>query len=89
MKPFALAALVLLGCSSALPAAAGPGDVYVPAHRTADGSWVPANVPPSSGGTRMARKPAARSAKPQAATATSPASPAGPPLFVAAEPIRR
>ncbi len=55
-----------LGCSSALPAAAGPGDVYVPAHRTADGSWVPANVPPSSGGTRMARKLPVRAAKPPA-----------------------
>ena len=89
MKPLALAALVLLGCSSALPAGAGPGDVYVPAHRTADGLWVPANVPPSSGGTRMARKLTARSAKAPVATVASPASPAMPPLFVAAEPIRR
>ena len=89
MKPLALAAFVLFACSSALPAAAGPGDVYVPAHRTADGSWVPANVPPSSGGTRMARKLPVRTAKPPAATAALPASPAAPPLFVAAEPIRR
>ena len=89
MKPLALVALVLLGCSSALPAAAGPGDVYVPAHRTADGSWVPANVPPSSGGTHVARKVPVRSAKQPAATATLPASPTAPPLFVAADPIRR
>jgi len=89
MKPLAVAVFVLLGCGSALPAAAGPGDVYVPAHRTADGSWVPANVPPSSGGTRMVRKLPVRTAKPPAATATSSASPPAPPLLVTAEPIRR
>jgi len=83
-------ALLLLACGAALPAVAGPGDVYVPAHRTADGLWVPANVPPSSGGTRMAKKPA-RATKATATTtpSTSTASPAMPPLFVAAEPIRR
>jgi len=90
MKTPACAALALLACCAALPAAAGPGDVYVPAHRTADGHWVPANVPPSSGGTRMARKPAERTAvRPPAAAATPNASSAMPPLFVAAEPIRR
>jgi len=89
MKPLVLAALVSFACGSALPVAAGPGDVYVPAHRTADGSWVPANVPPSSGGTRPARKLPVRSAKPPAAPATLPASPTVPPLIVAAEPIRR
>jgi len=89
MKPLVLAALVLFGSGSVLPAAAGPGDVYVPAHRTADGSWVPANVPPSSGGTRPARKLPVRSAKPPAAPAAVPASPTAPPLIVAAEPIRR
>ena len=89
MKPLVLAALVSFGCGSALPVAAGPGDVYVPAHRTADGSWVPANVPPSSGGTRPARKLPVRSAKPPAAPVTLPASPTAPPLIVAAEPIRR
>jgi hypothetical protein len=91
MKPVR-AAFLVLACSAALPAAAGPGDVYVPAHRTANGLWVPANVPPSSGGTRMARKLPARSAKGPVATTTpsaSTASPAMPPLFVAAEPVRR
>ena len=90
MQPIRAAVLVL-ACSAALPAGAGPGDVYVPAHRTANGLWVPANVPPSSGGTRMARKLPARSAKaPAAATSSAPtASPPMPPLFVAAEPIRR
>jgi hypothetical protein len=43
------------------PAAqAASGDVVVPAHRTRDGTWVPANVPPSSGGTHFARRPAKR-----------------------------
>jgi len=89
MKLFPVAFLLLV-CGAALPAVAGPGDVYVPAHRTADGLWVPANVPPSSGGTRMAKKPA-RATKATATTtpSTSTASPAMPPLFVAAEPIRR
>ena len=87
----ARAALMVMACGTAFPAAAGPGDVYVPAHRTANGLWVPANVPPSSGGTRMARKPTARPAKAPAATTPAPstASAAMPPLFVAAEPIRR
>lgn len=46
-----------LGALLALPgmdALAAQGDVYVPAHRTRDGTLVPANVPPSSGGTRIA-----------------------------------
>ena len=89
------ATFLVVACGAALPAAAGPGDVYVPAHRTANGLWVPANVPPSSGGTRMAKKLPARSAKapataPATATpSTSNGSPAMPPLFVAAEPVRR
>ncbi|MEO5882955.1 MAG: hypothetical protein ABIQ06_11120 [Caldimonas sp.] len=93
MKSPLLVAIVLLGCGVTPPVAAGPGDVYVPAHRTANGLWVPANVPPSSGGTRMARKPTARAAKspavPTAATAAPQVSPTLPPLFVAARPIRR
>jgi hypothetical protein len=91
MKLVPAAFLLLAGCA-ALPAAAGPGDVYVPAHRTANGLWVPANVPPSSGGTRMVRKLPARPAKAAVATttqSTSTASPAMPPIFVAAEPVRR
>jgi hypothetical protein len=92
MKPHVLV-FALLGGAAALPAAAGPGDVYVPAHRTANGLWVPANVPPSSGGTRMAKKLPARAAKaPAAAPSGSPSdtpSATMPPIFVAAEPIRR
>lgn len=57
------AACALLLLAAATPVAqAAPGDVVVPAHRTRDGSWVPANVPPSSGGTYLARRPGKRSA---------------------------
>lgn len=47
---------MLLGTATALfvacgPVRAGSGDVYVPAHRSKDGTFVPANVPTSSGGT--------------------------------------
>ena len=88
MKPRALA-LAFLGCCAAMPATAGPGDVYVPAHRTADGHWVPANVPPSSGGTRMAKRPPSRSAT-KAPVGAAPSTPSTlPPLLVDAEPIRR
>ena len=88
MKPLALV-LAFLGCCAAMPASAGPSDVYVPAHRTADGHWVPANVPPSSGGTRMAKKLPSRSAT-KAPVAAAPATPPTlPPLLVDAEPIRR
>jgi hypothetical protein len=92
MKTPGLAILALVG-SCALPVAAGPGDVYVPAHRTGDGHWVPANVPPSSGGTRMARKLPARSTARTAPPVTPPAAPSAapamPPLLLSAEPIRR
>ena len=83
MKTFAIAAAVLIACTIGKAAQAAPGDVYVPAHRTGNGLWVPANVPPSSGGTRMARKLHPKAAK-SAASATGMS-----PLFVAAAPIRR
>ena len=51
------ASLALALAASSLPAQAAQGDVYVAAHRTRDGSYVPANVPPSSGGTRLAGSP--------------------------------
>src|SRR5438128_10844867 len=90
MKTPACAALALLACCVALPVAAGPGDVYVPAHRTAVGHWVPANVPPSSGGTRVAKKPQAGAAGgPPAVVATPNAAAAMSPLVVAAGPIGR
>jgi len=84
MQQAAFAAFMLLAFVAGSPAVAAPGDVYVPAHRTANGLWVPANVPPSSGGTRMAKKLTARPVKPAPAT-----SPTVSPLFVAAQPIRR
>ena len=89
MKPPALAAFVVFGCSLALPAAAAPGDVYVPAHRTAERLVGAGERAAVLGRNRMVRKLPARTAKPAAATAPSTASPAVPPLFVAAEPIRR
>ena len=53
-------ALLVAACWPAAQAASG--DVVVPAHRTRDGSYVPANVPPSSAGTYLARRPGKRSA---------------------------
>jgi len=38
-------------------AGASPGEVYVPAHRTRDGHYVPPNVPPLSAGTRPVHQP--------------------------------
>ncbi len=51
------ATFLLLFAGLAADAQAARGDVYVPAHRTRDGSLVPANVPPSSGGSRAAQTP--------------------------------
>ena len=86
MKHAAYAALALAACMAWAAADAAPGDVYVPAHRTANGLWVPANVPTSSGGTRMT--PKLRSAKPSALPPATPSATVSP-LLVAAEPIRR
>jgi hypothetical protein len=55
-----LAACAVFLTMSGPAAQAASGDVVVPAHRTRDGTWVPANVPPSSGGTHLARRPAKR-----------------------------
>ena len=84
MKTIGIVAAVLIGCTIGKAAQAAPGDVYVPAHRTGNGLWVPANVPPSSGGTRMARK-----LYPKASKAAAPAATGMSPLFVAAALIRR
>ena len=84
--------LASFACLAAVAVAsqAGSGDVYVPAHRSANGTWVPANVPPSSGGTRPSVKVKGRAAAalPPAASPEATA-PAMPPLFVSAQPIRR
>jgi len=83
-----LVAVSALLIASAAPAHAAPGDVVVPAHRTMDGHWVPANVPPVSGGTHLARRPARGKAVHR--QAQSPQSQQLlPPLLVEAEPIRR
>jgi hypothetical protein len=75
--------------AAATAAFAAPGDVVVPAHRTKDGHWVPANVPPLSGGTHLARRPARGGvATRQAASQARPAQHL-PPLLVDAQPIRR
>ena len=77
----ALCALVL---AFAPDARAAPGDVFVPAHRTRDGHYVPPNVPPSSGGTRPARRPTSGKA------AHGPAqTKLAPPLLVEAREVRR
>jgi len=63
---------------------AAPGDVFVPAHRTRDGHYVPANVPPVSAGTHPARRPSrAPAAHRNAGTKLAP------PLLVEAREIRR
>ena len=86
---------------AASAASAAPGDVVVPAHRTKDGQWVPANVPPTSGRTYLARRPtrAAASSKHKATStpgwrsaseaASARSEPLLPPLLVEAQPIRR
>ncbi|MDQ6628880.1 MAG: hypothetical protein M3Z29_10610 [Pseudomonadota bacterium] len=66
-------------------AAAAPGDVYVAAHRTRDGSLVPANVPPSSGGTHASRHPRHG----RFATSRSTRGAFLPPILAGARPIRR
>jgi hypothetical protein len=71
-----------------LAAQAGPGEAFVPAHRSKDGSLVPANVPPLSGGTHMTRRPGKAGVKAhrivdQRRTALMP------PLFAEARPARR
>ena len=96
--------LLVVACSLAIAAgaaSAAPGDVVVPAHRTKDGQWVPANVPPTSGKTSVARRPTRvaaatkrQTASPQSSIPTqdvaSPHSePLLPPLLVEAQPIRR
>ena len=76
-----LGALLLV---SAPVAHSAPGDVFVPAHRTRDGQYVPANVPPLSAGTHSARRPA-RGAVAQRQSGAKLA----PPLLVEAREVRR
>lgn len=78
-------------CALAFAAAgdvhAAPGDVYVPAHRTRDGHYVPPNVPPHSGPTRLARRPAG--ARPSSVASNGKArTKLAPPLLVDAREVR-
>jgi hypothetical protein len=57
----------LIALSFCAGAGAAPGDVFVPAHRTRDGHYVPPNVPPLSGGTHLARRPSRGAAPHRAA----------------------
>jgi hypothetical protein len=68
-------------------ACAAPGDVVVPAHRTRDGQWVPANVPPMSGGTYVARRPTRGAAAQRRIESQRPQ--LAPPLLTEAQPVRR
>ena len=84
---FLLTACALLLAVSWSAAQAGSGDVVIPAHRTKDGSWVPANVPPSSGSTHLARRPGKRSAAHATTRVTGEGG--GVPIFAQARTLRR
>jgi hypothetical protein len=81
-------AICALAAVLAPPALAAPGDIVVPAHRTRDGHWVPANVPPSSAGTHLTRRPS-RGVAAQRTSRAPVREPLLPPLLVNAQPIRR
>ena len=68
-------------------ALAAPGDAVIPAHRTRNGAYVPASVPPMTAGTRLAP----RSGKGSAAHAQDRATETTliVPLFAEARSIRR
>jgi hypothetical protein len=75
-------ALALAFALACVAARASDGAGYVPAHRTKDGHYVPANVPPSSAATGTARRSGAgKRARTQAALL--------PPLLAEARPLRR
>jgi hypothetical protein len=84
--PLVVVSALLLALAA--PAQAAPGDVVVPAHRTNDGQWVPANVPPVSGGTHVARRPG-RGKAVHRETQAAHTPQLLPPLLVEAQPIRR
>ena len=79
-----LLALCSLVLAFAPDVRAAPGDVYVPAHRTRDGHYVPPNVPPSSAGTRVARRPSRGTAAQR-----HPNAKLAPPLLVEAREVQR
>ena len=71
-------------------AEAAPGDVVIPAHRARDGTLIPPNVPPSSGGTTMPLVAKGKAHK-RTSRPTSRGRPAAAPvpMFVEARPIVR
>jgi hypothetical protein len=82
VRPFlAICALVL---AFAPDVRAAPGDVFVPAHRTRDGHYVPPNVPPLSAGTHPARRPSRGTGAHRHSGARL-----APPLLVEAREVRR
>ena len=86
LAPVVSMALLVFGMA-AEPALAAPGDTVVPAHRTRNGAYVPANVPPLSAGTRLASRPGkGATAQP---VANQVATTAFIPLFAEARSIRR
>jgi|NGEPerStandDraft_6_1074524.scaffolds.fasta_scaffold26374_4 hypothetical protein len=87
MKKTMLAAALCAFALSGL-AHAADGAFYVPAHRTKDGSYVPPNVPPSSGSARFAPKLAASRATHHKRRHRHRAGIVVP-LFVEAKPVRR
>jgi hypothetical protein len=68
--------------------AAGAADVFVPAHRTRDGSYVPPNVAPNSAGSYLARRPGKGAATRSVSSRQAPPA-LVPPLLANAQPIRR
>jgi hypothetical protein len=79
-----LLAFCILALAFASDVGAAPGDVFVPAHRTRDGHFVPANVPPLSAGTHPARRPGRGGAAHRHVRAKRAI-----PLLVDARPVRR
>ena len=80
------AAVCTLAGVLVVDAHASPGDVFVPAHRTRDGHYVPPNVPPISGGTYPARRPSRASAAHRSAHVKAKLLP---PILVEAQPVLR
>ena len=87
IAPVASVALLLLGMF-AEPLLAAPGDTVIPAHRTRNGSYVPASVPPMSAGTRLSSRPG-KAAKASRGDDHSTTTPLIVPLFAEAQSIRR
>ncbi|MEP7301117.1 MAG: hypothetical protein ABI699_06275 [Caldimonas sp.] len=84
-----LLAACLLVAMLQLEARAAAGDVIVPAHRSSNGTMIPANVPPSSGGTYMPRVGHKLRAKVPRPVSRHRAGAAPVPMFVQARSINR